>query len=95
MRRRDIVKRIGTAGAITLGGAGVASGDESTQLEWEFDDGRVERMTVEEFDAHPETPTAAEIRASDTYALSGCCDCGYTGDMACDGCLIVCDTYAY
>lgn len=88
MRRRTIIKRIGAASAVAVGGVGVASGEQ--QLEWEFDDGHTERMSLAEFDAHSETPTVAEVRASEEYELSGCCNCGYTGDRACPGCLIVC-----
>lgn len=92
MRRRDVIRRIGTASVVAAGTSGLAAGTDEQAVQWEFDDGHVERFTLSEFDDHPDTPTVAAVRAGDQYELQGCCDCGYTGDRACPGCLSVCDS---
>lgn len=78
MRRRTILKRLGTATAVTVGASGsvVATSDPET-ITWEFDDGHEETFTRWAFEDHPDTPRLAEIQESTT-----CCCCTSSDDCA-------------
>jgi hypothetical protein len=49
MRRRDVIKRIGAAGAATVGVTGIASANRGNikAIPWEFEDGHTEELSPE------------------------------------------------
>lgn len=54
----------------TIGVAGLASADRTIYVEWEFPDGRTERIEATAFDRRSDTPSI------DTLELDeDCCDC--------------------
>jgi hypothetical protein len=73
-----MIKRIGAAGAATVGVTGIASANRGNikAIPWEFEDGHTEELSPEAFDAHPETPTVEELREKDGGICCACCpDC--------------------
>lgn len=72
MRRRQLLRKTGTASAGVAGLAGVAGAREPTHINWEFDDGREETIPMAEFDRRSDTPGLADLEQQDE---TGCCCC--------------------
>lgn len=63
MRRRTLLRRVGTAGALAVGASGVVSADEELYVNWQRPDGRVERVPLAEFERRSDTPALDELDA--------------------------------
>lgn len=67
-----MLRRLGAASAIAIGGAGVVTADGATGIRWQFEDGHVETLTVEEFHRREDTPTVDDVTSE--YECCGCPD---------------------
>lgn len=82
MHRRNLLRKIGAASAIAIGGAGVAGAGGGTGaaatdvagIRWQFDGGRVEELDVAEFRQRRDTPSTAEL-GGDPADVLDCCLC--------------------
>lgn len=85
-----MLRRFGAASATAIGGAGVSAARRSSRLQWQFDDGHVEELTVEEFRRRSDTPSFEELGGHPSAALECCCcrgavDCVHCFVCRCDG----------
>lgn len=85
MRRRQLLRRTGTASAGVAGLAGVADAREPTHINWEFEDGTEETIPMEEFDRRSDTPALADLEQQDKDG-TGCCCCDYERCYQCIAC---------
>lgn len=86
MRRRTVLRRFGAASATAIGGAGVSAARRSSRLQWQFDDGHVEVLTVAEFQQRSDTPSLADLGGHPADVLECCC-CP-DAPLTCDLCFI-------
>lgn len=62
MRRRDVIRRIGAAGAVATGAAGTSvAADDDLYVNWQWADGTFEAIPVAVFERRPDTPSLSEL----------------------------------
>lgn len=75
MRRRKLLKQIGTTSTATVAASGLATADDSPAPYLRATiDGERQTLTREEFDAHPETPPLADVQQQEACSVY-CCEC--------------------
>lgn len=85
MRRRDVIRQLGAAGAAVGVASGLGSAQHVQGVRWQFDDGHTEELTLEAFENHPETPSVAAISDGGELSLDCCC-CGGIDCVLCYKC---------